>query len=104
MKVKEQTIVNQIIAYLKLNGYFVWRQNTGAMKLDNRFIQFGFKGISDIIGMTPSGRFIAIECKVKGNKPTQFQTDFLEGVVEHGGIAILAYSLDEVISELESSV
>lgn len=106
----EQSLVNQIIAYLKITGNYVWRQNTGAMtkkytdKLGRRktsFIQFGHKGISDILGVTKDGRFLAVECKVGSNKPTQFQADFLEEVKSHGGIAILAYSLDDVQNQLE---
>lgn len=98
----EQKLVNQVIAYLKINGHYVWRQNTGGMyDSHKRFIKFGFKGISDIIGVASDGRMIAVECKVGNNKPTQFQTDFLEEIKRHGGIAILAYSLDDVISNLE---
>lgn len=111
--IKEQVIVNQIRDYLNYSGHYVWRQNTGAMTknyqtkqgLNRRsFIQFGHKGISDILGIhKDNGKFIAIECKVKGNKPTQFQLDFLESIKSRGGIAIVAYSLEDVQKVFESA-
>lgn len=94
---KEQNLVNQVIAYLKLKGHYVWRQNTGSMySKDNRFVRFGFKGVSDIIGIASDGRMIAVECKVGYNKPTQFQKDFLEEIQSRGGYAILCYKLEDV--------
>lgn len=102
MNISEQTLVNQVIAYLKISGHYVWRQNTGAMTTkEGRFIKFGHKGISDVLGVTNDGKFIAVECKVGKNKPSQFQTDFLEEINDHGGVGILAYTLDDVIRVLE---
>lgn len=98
---KEQVLVNQVLAYLKLKGHYVWRQNTGSMySKDNRFVRFGFKGVSDVIGIALDGRMIAIECKVGKNKPTQFQEDFLAEIEKRGGYAILCYSLDDIESIL----
>lgn len=110
--IKEQVIVNQIIQYLNYSGNYVWRQNTGGMTKNYQtkaginkrsFIQFGHKGVSDILGISKDGKFIAVECKVKGNKPTQFQLDFLESISSRGGIAILAYSLEDVQKVFESA-
>lgn len=96
-KRSEQSLVNEIIYLLKLKGHFVWRQNTGSMySKDNRFIRFGFKGVSDILGISNDGKFIAIECKIKPNKPTQFQLDFLDEIRQRDGIAIVAYSIDDI--------
>lgn len=106
MKVKETDLVKQILDYLALRGVFAWRQNQGAMKGTYSgtgkkwFLRFaGAKGISDVIGvLEPEGRFLAIEAKVKPNKPTDDQTAFLERVRECGGVGILAYDLDDVRS------
>lgn len=96
---KEQTLVNQILAYLTLSGHYVWRQNTGAMTTkEGRFVRFGHKGISDIIGVAKDGRMIAVECKIKPNKPTIFQSDFINEVKDRGGYAGVAYDLDDVIN------
>ncbi len=94
---KEQQLVNGLIAYLKLKGHYVWRQNTGSMTTkEGRFVKFGHKGISDILGIASDGKFIAVECKIGNNKPTEFQKDFLKEVEDRGGYAILAYKFEDV--------
>lgn len=57
------------------------------------------KGISDILGLW-NGRGLAIEVKRPGGKPTAEQKEFLTAWAESGGIAILAYSLDDVTKTL----
>ena len=100
-RISEQTLVNQIIAYLKFMGHYAWRTNTGAMTTkEGRFVRFGFKGVSDILGVLKGGSFIAIEAKIKPNKPTQFQLDFLDEINKRGGIGIVAYDLDDVVNAL----
>lgn len=39
---------------------------------------------------------IAIECKIKPNKPSLLQEAYLEEVRKRGGIAIVAYDLNDV--------
>lgn len=55
-------------------------------------------GTSDITGCTKDGRFVAFEAKIHPNKPTQLQDAYLEEVRKRGGIALVAYSLDDVIN------
>jgi Holliday junction resolvase len=83
-------------------GHYVWRNNTGATRLSytnkagqvqNRVLRAGLRGSSDIIGLTKSGQFLAVECKVGRNKPTEIQNLFLEQVRVRGGIAIVAYDI-----------
>jgi hypothetical protein len=64
------------------------------------FMRFGFPGISDIIGCSKDGRFIAIECKIKPNKPTELQEVYLAEIRKRGGIAVVAYDLNDVESIL----
>lgn len=98
---KETYLVSAVMQYLKLQKIYAWRQNTGAMKDPHgRLVRFGFPGLSDILGMY-EGRFLAIECKVGKNKQTPAQLAFRADVVNHGGIYILAYSLDDVIEGLK---
>jgi hypothetical protein len=102
MKPKEGDLVKQVIAYLNLRRVFAWRQNQGAVASTHKgkrsFVRFaGVEGISDIIGILPGGRFLAIETKVRPNKPTKVQRAFLDAVTLAGGLAIVAYDLDDVI-------
>lgn len=42
------------------------------------------------------GRFVAIECKAAGNKPTKHQEMTLRQVEKAGGVAVVAYSWADV--------
>ncbi|VTS05261.1 VRR-NUC domain-containing protein [Tuwongella immobilis] len=99
----EQDLVNLLIAYLRLKRCFVWRQNQGGMRdRTNRFVRFcSQSGISDIIGMLPNGRFLAIEAKLPGNKPKPHQQEFLDAVNLTGGLALCVHSLEELQTELQ---
>lgn len=93
----EKSLQKEILSFLRHAGIFAWRQNIGATKIDNRFIKFGHPGISDIIGILPDGRFLAIEVKLEGRKTTRYQEMFLETIRENGGVAIVARSLYDVM-------
>ena len=100
----ESEIQKQITDFLKLKGWIVFKhRNVGIYKQSTRKyipLAFGEKGISDIIGCSPEGRFGAIEVKKKGGKPSPEQLEFLERVRQKGGIGILAYSLDDVMERI----
>ena len=94
---KEGDLVKDCIRWLESVGCYVWKQNQGGMKTDTHFIRFAHvKGISDIIGLTPGGVFIAVECKQPGNKPTADQAAFLDRVRAKGGLAYVAHDTDEL--------
>lgn len=50
---------------------------------------YGVGGISDRLCCLPNGRFLAIECKAPGKKPTKLQEEFLKGVAKNNGIALV---------------
>ena len=77
------------------------RTNSGAVRFNDahgrsNFIKLAHAGTADITGIAPDGRFVAVECKVGKNKPTELQAAYLEEVRKRGGIARVAYSLDDV--------
>jgi len=99
---REQELQKQILDYLAYRKGKYWRQNSGAIvaeyKGKKRFFKFtGMKGLSDIIGILPDGRFFACEVKIKPNKPTDDQINFINCVNYHGGVGIIAYELNDVI-------
>lgn len=96
---KESALVQQVLSYLRFKGHFVWRNNTGATRAGQygeRFIRYGLVGSSDVLGCARDGKLIAVECKIKPQKPTQYQLEFLEEVRKRGGYAVLAYDLKDV--------
>src|SRR4051812_18906242 len=97
----ETDLVFRCLALLKHRGVFAWRQNQGAMKKRDdhgvRTIRFtSINGVSDIIGVLPDGRFLAVECKRPGNVPSEDQQDFLDAVRRRGGIALVIYDVEDL--------
>lgn len=72
---------------LKLRGYDVWRNNNIAVR-GRKFI--GRRGVSDIIGKTKDGRWVACEVKTVNDKISDDQKQFLNDLKHSGGIALLA--------------
>lgn len=106
-KPRETDIVRQCLELLQLRGIPAYRQNQGGMTAEYkgkaRFIKFaGAKGISDIIGIVPpNGRYLAVECKMPGKKPTEEQTLFLERIRSCGGLSVVVTSASELNDFLE---
>jgi hypothetical protein len=57
------------------------------------------RGVSDILGVLPGGRFLAIEVKAPNGKLTDHQKQFLEEVLSNGGFGLIARSPEEVKAE-----
>lgn len=96
---KESAVVASCIKWLWQMGCFIWRNNSGAYKPanSNSYVVFGKKGSPDIIGLTPHGRFIGVECKRPGGKGLEpHQEAFRDKVEANNGLYILARSLDDL--------
>jgi hypothetical protein len=101
----EGAVVKACLEYLKLRGAFVWRNNTGALKdKKDRPVFFGKVGSSDIIGLLPGGRFIAVECKAPGGRLSNHQIEFLTQIENMGGLAIIARSVEDVEKILRKDI
>ena len=96
----EKDIQSAISQYLRAKKIFHWRNNTGAVKTNNRMISFGKKGSSDIFALH-QGRFYAIEVKSPKGEHRSSQKQFQSDVEVSGGIYILARSVDDVINHLK---
>lgn len=102
----ETDLVYQILDYLRLCGVCAWRQNTGGLTRTNdageeTYTQFGVPGQSDILGILPgTGRFLAIEVKLPGNKPTDSQWEYLLRIQKNGGVALWVDCLEAVQAAL----
>ncbi len=88
-------------------GAVTHRNNRGAYKDKNgRFVRYGVgePGGSDLIGWTKDGKFLAIECKPPGWKPSgnaeteryYAQANFIKQVNAAGGVAGFAHGKDDV--------
>lgn len=61
--------------------------------------KFSTSGASDIICCI-NGKFVAIEVKTETGKVTELQRLFIKRVIDAGGKAFVARSVDDVISEM----
>ena len=99
---REQDIQRLIMLALSEAGCLIWRNNTGVLKNAAGIpIKFGLcVGSSDLIGLTPTGRFLAVEIKTPTGKATPEQIRFIEAVRARGGIAGIARSPAEALALL----
>ena len=74
----------------------LWRQNTGAaVTKHGALVRFGVKGQADISGIRDGGQRIEIECKA-GTKQTDAQRAWQRMIERHGGVYVLARSVEDV--------
>lgn len=95
----ETKLVGDILrTFGSLPGLRLWRANTGAARdRTGRVIRFGVVGQADISGvLAPHGRRVEIECKTATGRQTEQQARFQAMIEQHGGIYILARSVDDV--------
>lgn len=96
----EANIQALILMALSQAGCLVWRQDTGAYKDPKsvRLIRYGLcKGSSDIIGISPDGKFLAVEVKTKTGRVRPEQETFIAAVKRAGGRAGVARSVDDAL-------
>lgn len=91
LPITEADITKQIRDYLNYKNIFHWKQWQGPMSQP--------RGVSDIIGII-NGKFFAIEIKKPRGQPTDHQINFMASVRSAGGIAFVAYGIEEVQKEL----
>ena len=101
-------ICKQIQLELTKNPYIkLFRNNVGVLKIADRYVHFGLAvGTSDLIGYRAHiidhhwlGRtipiFTAIEVKTGSGRPSEEQTQFIDVVLEAGGYAGIARSVED---------
>lgn len=103
MKSKETDLVRACLAFLEVRGIYAWRNNSGAVKTDNRFIRYGKVGSCDILGILDDGRFLGIECKVGKRKTTMPQEEFMYAICSRGGVAFVARTIDDVADAINAA-
>lgn len=93
----EHNLQNSIRLRLSQLGFAVFRTNVGKVKMqDGRWFDTGLpKGFSDLLAVK-NGKAYFIECKVKPNKPTPEQVNFIEQMKnKYGCAAGVAYSVED---------
>jgi hypothetical protein len=108
----ESLIKQEICAYLRLRkdviAHFWINSSVGIFDPVRKIYRsnnsaFARKGVSDILGITLTGRFFAIEVKSKKGIVSPEQKLFLEDINKAHGLAFVARSLKDVIDNLPHS-
>lgn len=91
-----------MLQYLRLRGdIFFWRQNVAAMKKGKHFIRSAIVGCSDILCcQAPTGRFVGIEMKKRGEVAEPAQLIFDANLTMCGGLWFVAYEIADAEREL----
>lgn len=89
---REQDVQTKIMNYItSIGGLPVKFNNIGI---------YAKAGVSDILACV-KGRFVAIEVKKPGGRPSQLQLQFIDAINKIGGIAFIADNLDIVKDKLK---
>ena len=101
INIPERLIQKSILQFLAANRIFVFRVNTMGVydpmfKGYRRHSAFSIRGVADILGIMPGGRFLAVEVKAAKGRQSPDQKHFEELVKRAGGIYVLARSIDDV--------
>ena len=96
-KINETELMNKIRIELSKRGYAVFRANVGKVRTpDGRWFDTGLpKGFSDLFCIK-DGKIYFLETKVKPNKPTTEQLNFLKVMKNrYGAAGGVVYSVKE---------
>lgn len=106
VKLNERQVIRACMQILSKHPKvaLAWRQNSGrAIAAGGQSIKFAFKGCSDLLGMLRGGRFLAVETKATGSKPSPEQLRFLQNVNEAGGLGLCVDDPSTLLNALETA-
>lgn len=95
-----QKAILELLAYRRIFRFRVNQQGVPTHRNDGSWRPSPTRGVADILGILPGGRFLAIEVKRPGGKLTQEQALFLSLVNANGGLGFVATSTRDVEERL----
>ena len=98
----EAAALVEVLKALRAHPAVVWceRMNSGAARVGNRFIRFGFVGCPDVPGQLRDGRLLGVEVKAPKGKLRPEQAVFLERIAGAGGVSFVARDCRDVLQAL----
>jgi len=98
---EKKLVQDPIIKLLNLRGFYVFNANAGKIQTKTGYFFSGVPaGTSDIIGIAPDGKMVAIECKYDKGRPTEMQKDFIYNIERKGGVAFCTNSIEDCLAKL----
>lgn len=101
----EAAALLEVLKALRAHPLVAWanRANSGAAKVGNRFIRFGWPGCPDVLGQLRDGRFLGVEVKAARGVLRPEQSEFLKLIASAGGVAFVARDCRDVLRQLENN-
>lgn len=98
----EAAALKEVLLALNAHPAVAWceRMNSGAARIGNRFVRFGWPGCPDVLGQLRDGRLLGVEVKAPKGKLRPEQAIFLERIRRAGGVAFMARDCRDVSREL----
>ncbi|MDD5001773.1 MAG: VRR-NUC domain-containing protein [Thiomonas arsenitoxydans] len=98
----EAAALVEVLMALRASPLVAWveRMNTGAARVGNRFIKFGFTGCPDVLGQLTDGRLLGVEVKAPKGKLRPEQAFMLARINEAGGLGFIARNCRDVFAAL----
>lgn len=100
----EAAALVEVLKALRAHPAVAWceRQNSGAAKVGNRFVRFGWPGCPDVLGQLNDGRLLGVEVKSRTGRASPEQAQFLERIRAAGGVAFVARDCRDVLKGLSN--
>ena len=101
----EAAALAEVLMALRAHPAVAWveRMNTGAARIGNRFVKFGFTGCPDVLGQLRDGRLLGVEVKAAKGRVSAEQSVMLERINGHGGIGFVARDCRDVFQALTAA-
>jgi hypothetical protein len=104
MKPPENIVLSGCLKYLQARKIYCWRNSTGAVQIrPGKFMSFGKKGSSDILGILPGGRLLCVETKAPKGRLSPEQKEFLENARELGAFTAVVRGWQELDKALREA-
>ena len=102
----EAAALVEVLMALRSHSAVAWveRMNSGAARIGNRFVKFGFTGCPDVLGQLNDGRLLGVEVKSSKGRVSTEQALMLERINGAGGLGFVARNCLDVIRELKRPI
>lgn len=100
--IHEKDVLAACLQLLQLRDIPHWRNNTGATRIEGRYIRFGSPGSPDIVACV-KGRFWAIETKRPGGRLSDAQKAVCAAIEKAEGIYLVIRNVSELNTALNAS-
>jgi hypothetical protein len=92
---KESKIQKQVIDYLTLNGWYVWK-NKNTNRGTGIYLPTHQRGVADLTAISNIGVVVFIEIKTSNGKLSKEQEEFKSKIRDHCGLYCVIKSIEDL--------